>query len=968
MRLKKIKKQLLALLALIPFMPFAAQANVQSKPIGTVVWDKSAFSPASSTQVPTLYLGAKVADAANPAHSLARATLGFDNAGAAAVIITPLAPTPIKLNGVDGQVNVLNNAVIPNLTLFNSTLPVVTNGVKVYMVTKPQDGTEVITNDPDVVKDAGGVNEAGAIKALAASGDTIFAAVSANGTTWEDPTVAGDNRGIAVIQPANPPTSLLVRDATNFANPAKAQEFILTPDKNFVAFDDVNATIDTAELGPNVDMFWNKNLQRLYVGLENVHRDDPAKEGGILGLVMGRIDPAGNGSLVLQPVVSDVKKALFYDGATPNVIDRVVGFYADGVVANDGDKPFSVSVKQMRSMRTTTGKDYVIVNSNVGFAGVGGQNISGIFALPVLGEKLADGTAVGAAEQGTLSKVAVATGVATFDGVPAVFDQMPTADKAAVRVGSIDAINISDIFVEGDAVYMCGNPVGKGHDQAGIFVSTALFDENGSIRSWTPAQRVYGSIDQVWGGGLDTVLGNFYALTSQGIDTDADRNKINTVKITQWGKTNSNTNLIELLEQLFPLEKGGLVAMETFDIFTPGFNQLFSMSVAVGTDKIALIQTGKAVGGQFVLETNFVVDTNVFVYDTTIPALAEIAPFTGAEVSRMIGDDEGWLFVCGCGGVAVLSNEDDAAADVSADNPLSPAGRGWPSAAGLDMLRAGGVGLENFFPGGDIVNTNWSWKKLVEENNPDAFKQVLKLTASAGRMYVVTLEGVFFFDMVAGKFDGVPTTPLGDVLAANLPEGTLVADLSVLNPNDATDPANADDNRGIIGTNKGLIASDLNGAIGILPDKVGDIALHLQQLGDISSQAPQTANVYVLGTDFENNNDKLFRFDVPNATAALNVLAKPVTVPNADGLIREFHSSKQSFDTDGTFVRSTLPKNFDQVELLTLHHPVTGTGGIDITPLLELDLNENKNISGVGRDTASGTINVPGDWALRVNK
>ncbi len=768
---------------------------------------------------------------------------------------------------------------------------------------------------------------------------------------------------------------------TNQVNTAR-NHLSFAPRKEFA----LDKATTTAELGPDVDLYWSNNLGRLYIGLKNVHRDDPTLEGGCMGLVMGRVDPRlgtpvggkPSGALVLQPVVAGLKKELFYeDPASVNQTDRIVGFYFDGSPPPSlGQQAMNVSVKQVRDMLTSTGKNYLIVNSNITSHGIKGYQH--VYALPVAPAEYPAGTKTAPEKVGTLMKVD-ADGLADWNfGVPPgdpqypdALDNMPSAKKPSITVGSSSPDKISDIFVNGDTVYMAMN--GNTAATAGLFASTALFNENGVIREWTPPVRVTGDVNSVLAAGVDSI-GNFYAATGESNDPTKGANftNINTVKVTQWGKSDdvtTNNNLSSLLATEFPESTGGIVAMHSFDQRTPGFmRDRFAMLVVVGPTKIALIQTGYVVGvGGFVPTQVFSktagVGQNVFVFDATTPegaALAAIAPLTCAEVSRMTAADSGWLFVGGYGGVAVLRTAGGAA----------DAGNGFASQGpGLGVLTAAG------YPGAAA----WTFKQLTPNVNADAFKNVVKMVAWNGRMYVVTLAGVFSFGMVANKFtDGAPAALADEKVggAADNPlDGAVVADLVVLSPN-----AVVADNRGIIATDRGIYASDLSAVaantVPIPAAQFGDLALQLQLLGadKHAGSAPSSGNVMVLGVDFDNNNDVLYRLDVSKAAVAAGAppaadFAKPVKLKTTDttGKVVAFNSTKQGFNTDGTGVVATLPKHYEHLDYVTLDK-VGVSGSQDITSLLNIDTGKEKWVSGAVREGAFGAIMVPGDFGVRVNE
>lgn len=959
------QKNLLLCLCSIIHITSSLQASLFNTQEG-VVWQRTTFSPPTNQYpAPVMYLGAnKQAGATDEQKelALARARVAINVLGAASVAIDPLAPAEdVIVNGAAPAVSPFNNKTVTNLTLQPSTSlasPVLTlaSDKNVYFVASPSDGTVVLKNSV-AINDADGTGKpTNEIKALAANTDTIFAAVSANGQTWQAD--AGAARGIAVLKADKTGNKLQVYDATDFSKTAAdnqaAEASSLAADKLFAFVDSgAGSPINFAKLGAPVTMFFNPHLERLYVGLDSVARNVNTDEGGVLGVFMGRLNTVTVSdepitSLKLQPILSSLEKDLFYDAGSKNVADRVIGFYADGVNADGGDKAFAATVSQINAMRTSTGKDYLIINSLV--TNNDDKTQRGIFALPLLGTEDWAGSAIDAEKIGTVSKVV--NGIATFDVPPSAFDQMPLATDPAVLVQDTDPAKISQIFVSGDALYWSRDDANDDIDQ-GIFSSRAMFDHTGAVRAWTPAQRVMGSLEKVSGFALDTKYqpGAFYALTTKTFT----ENDPNTIRVTQWGKSddvtkddvnNTVNNLSSVLARLFPVENGGLVALQSFDEKTPGFVQdKFAMMVAVGHDKIALIQTVYNNSGQFGLVTKFIDDAtspnqNVFVFDAeSIPALKEIMPLMGVEVSRMTTANFGWLFVYGLHGVRVLS---------------LPTGNGWTDLNGLSKANNAS------FPGG----SDWAFRSFNTTNN---LTDIVKLVAANGRMYVVTLNKLFFFDMnIIAKFKGPGATVLGE-LAVDGPEAftsALLADLVVFSPtNDVLR------NRGVIATNHGIFASDLStdATQMVLVQKLADLALELQSVQDVRSEAPKTANLYALATDFSDE-DTLYRFDVPDATVTnIADMVKVIAKPSDDGLFASLHDTRQSFMTDGTFVYSTLPKNYGSKDYFHIDVPAESSS-FDMTPVLNLDTQINTYISGVLREGASGTIMIPGDWGVRVNQ
>ncbi len=126
---------------------------------------------------------------------------------------------------------------------------------------------------------------------------------------------------------------------------------------------------------------------------------------------------------------------------------------------------------------------------------------------------------------------------------------MPFTSNAAQRIGGIEdptkinqllsydgSTTIADVQVVGDTVYVGAASVRDTNHfgEAGIFSSTALFNPTGEIRAWTPWQRVMGNTDAAYGLGFDKQSRNYwYFTTPTGIV--ASGTAASQVNVTQWG-------------------------------------------------------------------------------------------------------------------------------------------------------------------------------------------------------------------------------------------------------------------------------------------------------------------------------------------------------------------------------------------------------------------------------------------------
>ncbi len=930
-------------------------ATAEKKVNENLTYGVSAFTNASSTiPVTTLYIGADdilaPATDVEKAYTLCAATLDTSGAQPAVAVRALAAQTGVVLNGGEAGASPIFGKTVALLGLMNS-LPIVSitddatpdNNKNIYWLGR-FDGNIVLKNAVAINDFAGLATEE--IVAVAGTGAseapaTIFAAVSANGKLWT--TGDGTNRGIALLRQAADNKSLDVYDTTDFSQDTNKACLLTAVTINPISYSLVHVDGD-----PDASLLWDSTLQRLYCGLPIKGAD--AVEGGILSVVMGRYAQVGSvTSFVLKPIVYNVTSGHFDIEQT----NQLIGYYS--AAANSLD----ATAKNLCIMHTSTGRHYLIFSSEV-------HTTRGIFAVPLL-----SGFTDDIDKNGTVSAVD-AGGVATF-AVPATSNDMPKSSHIPARVfvgqlvkdKALDAYYAAaSLFVVGDTVYLCSskdtNEPAQHNVSSGVFAATALFDKNGAIRGWqysstaqdvppviSNAQPVMGQVGQVVGGGRDAAsTGDFYALTTENkVLTEGSFGDVNTVRISHWGSTSymGIGNLSATLQSIFPADQGGVIGLYSFGRSTPGFatsvGQYFSMLVAIGLNKVAMIQLIKndATTNELVINTDFQIGTNVFVFDTTTnPALASIAPLTYAEWSRIpygtrapSQDKKGWFFVAGRNGVAVLSAHNGDGAQLPLNGLGSLASDNYP------------VGL--------------TFKKLIPDNDAN-FAHVRKLVARNSRLYVVTRRNVYYFDMTAAKFADVPNAlGVGTVL---LPDAW-IADMAVFAPSVGV----AADNRGVIATSSGLYASNLDDTSLLINNTPTDrFAVQLQVLADQPGGATN-GNIYALLTDMTNDaaqkpNDKLYRFDVPDAAAVdLTTFAQPVIVPNASGLMREFNSYEQNIDDDGAFLYSTMPWNYGTIGNVNLYLQNTAMdSSFNVLPLLK----ETGRVTGVMHDEATGIIMVPG--------
>ncbi|MBD3231313.1 hypothetical protein GF322_01490 [Candidatus Dependentiae bacterium] len=860
--------------------------------------------------------------------ALMRAYLNYDSSQEKNVVaFAALAPQNVYLNNEmnDGKIvtrlNPIYNNRVTNLTLMGR-YPVVTLSQQRTVLNVDFDANQLIclVQDADAgnyiktntvkIKDANG-DDSRAVVGLSASIANIFAAVAPNGGNFGEV-----NSGFATLNVSSDDKNL-----KQIGNSA----FKLDLDQ-----DQLIAITQAAQVGGLGDMYWDSNLQRLFIGLTQVERDDVNNAGGAVSLLVGRIE---NNVLTIEPAVN-LNQNLF----TANSTDYIFGFYSNNTVN------VSASVRKIRTMQTSTNFNYLIVN-----ASAQGLNDK-IYALPLVPSK----TNIASENIGKVAN----KNSANFEDIIANENEMTVANDSAAFVGGSSvpiptAGDIIDMFVVGDSVYVCLNGSRDDIDkEAGIFKSTALFDQDGKIRAWTPWQRVMGSTDKVYGAGLDSVSANFWYLTDQNaLDLQ------NTVKVTQWGKSDEQTGLmgnglVELLNENFEQKNVGVHQTWNFDEFTPSFNTRtrFSMLVAVGYQKVAIIETGKHLDNgtidAFTPTSQFVENTNVFFFEDQV--IKDIGPICCSEVSRIpstVSADSGWLFVGGYQGLAVLRQND---------------GSGWNNLTELSNTG---------FPG----DGSWSFKELKKDDS-SSFFQVRKIicdgTSNAKFLYVMNADSITRIKMDNAKF--ADAAAVGSLANKNItpPSGALL-DMLIIYRNNT-----ANQTRLLVATTTGLFYSDdINdndenkvpvwNSVQIRPgvNLEGPIS-HLNFLGVQKGGFTINGNLYVLAADLSLNLANIYRFDIENGN--INHIAEP-------GGTDYFYSIGQlrsNIQVDGSFAFNLLPKHLGKVDFLRKINIGSDKNSMRISEnVINLNLEDSAyNIGLIVRNTASGGWVVPGDWGIRVNE
>ena len=891
-----------------------------------VTFDKNAFASENF-----YFLGANNTD--KNEYSLSLATLYTDTT------VTPnetkckfsgIAPETTYVNQASAtgekQVNPIYNADVKHLTLMGA-FPIVVLGTRNPNYTHADTagvnqticflddriaGSIINVNEVKLTDSGGDTNYTSSIAGLAASTNRIFAAVAPS----ESSGIFGDTgSGIAVVKHSD--NKLIPIDATTGESGNKAQAL---PSQT-------NITTNN-----HITIHWDSTLSRLFVGLY-LQRD--SGNASFCSLLVGRIS---NDILTLEKIVNP-------DNVPEDVLTPIIA-------GKNRDSDTYNIIHHIKTMHTSTGKSYVIINSELSSSDPSSVK-NKVYALPIAHKTYNDDTTPSDANIGKITKKADST----QKEIVTQGSEMTINTNATAHVGGGDEesdvnetpSSIENMFVVGDSLFICC--AGTNGNQKGIFYSTAIFDENGLIRTWTPWQRTMGVTDKVHGGILNYTSGNYWYLTKT-------TNEWDTVKVTQWAK-HTNDPLVELRSTLgteFTQANGGVHQIFDFDEQTTGFtSNEFSMMVATGYKKVTLIQTGEDSTGFIpVLNSEIVDSDHLKTYATT--DIQELGSICCAEVSRSNLADKGWLFVGGYNGVAVLRKSD---------------GKGWNASTGLSALTT--------------LDSNYSFKKIGN------FSNVIKLICNGTYLYILTPNYLYRIEMAKEKFDDSETTALNE-------SDNIIASTTYLSLN--TNASFLDfiisGKLGLIATTEGLYrtkntsnSGDISGSltqarnwtevkttIDSTEYSLGTVT-HLCPISLTKGSFSTGGNLYVLAGNISKDLSTIFRFNVTNASTTIdNDTVKPIAeikAASTDSDRAHFYAIgkfRSAFVTDGSLGFHSLPKHFGQTDYLRKINMLSNSNSIRINDtIINLDYESSAyNIGMPVKNTASGIWVIPGDWSIRANE
>jgi hypothetical protein len=385
-----------------------------------------------------------------------------------------------------------------------------------------------------------------------------------------------------------------------------------------------------------VAIHFNENINRIYTGFSLRSGDE--EEAGACALLNGNINAVMHSAVEADSIV------------------------ATSLAATD------VSIHALRSMRTSTQLDYVVVHGGVGAQERAQQSV---YALPIVNAETAYKGALASKNQ---------TAIALFGSKenpsfnkrllynPAVEqgDLYSSADTAAcVGNGSALPGNITDIYAVKDAVYVSVKASDEADSSSGVFYSQALFSVDGQIAGWTDWQRAFGATDAYASVAIDVRIATCWLLRHE----IGDDQCISLISKTGWA--NKGT-FIDRINQQFTdtaLRYGVDIPCTQYGCSQEQGKRL-SFMFATGRNKVVVAQssTDTETGIKPVEESNALkLATSE---DGTLPReitdgfavsggdLEKIGTLTAAALHH--DGEQSWIVVGGARGVAVLASSDGA--------------------------------------------------------------------------------------------------------------------------------------------------------------------------------------------------------------------------------------------------------------------------------------------------------------------
>jgi hypothetical protein len=833
----------------------------------------------------------------------------------------PLAPELITFNNVPDSANPIFGAGIIALGLLEvedgfSTrdLPVVVtqdDPAVVYLLENAINAKKISMISSAPLHDAAGNVSNGIVNVATNITSHIFAAVKPNSGQF-----GSINSGIALLIRGTM-NDTRVFGEVNAATGSVLNQQALLLDPTSPVLNIQSATL--ANIVPNiVSMHWDNPLQTLYIGLEVTANSTPGDGARAIAVCTF----TGTGGIQLQAIAPD---SAFNTSGT-----GIVG----GIGANQ-----QISIHAIKTLYTSTGLNYLIV---VGGNGSPASTQQTVYALPLVNTGDAKGTIAQktAIPQNLFQDAPVPRLIGrTFSQAATTPTDMPQSTDIAAQVGGgpLTAGPIVNIITRDDTVFaFVGDNTGT--NNPGVYSSQAIFNTAGSITSWTEWQRAAGTTEQIFGCALDAAPGNFILASGTTSST------VNTVQRTVWssGSPTGLQPLTTMLDNTFSITDGGIQGLQTFLPTTPGLNDI-SVLAAGGIGNVLISQTGTLNGNNIIIPTPATNTNTVVIADD---ALKNIGPITALEFAR--NTTNGWLFVGGSNGLAILAEDD---------------GSGWDATTELGNNLSGLTNTMQFHAVG-----NYSFvQKLIYDDN---------------FLYVVTHSKVDRIDLTPTNFDFTNSTAVtiatsginGITSTGGFLDGIFSQSLAIVATTDGLMR---------VGNNKDIrtVTSEFNANWTdiTIPENAG-APTALYAVTSTNRTQDITRNnggfFYVLTANVGINQSRINRFTVQPLDDTDTVNADTVQafddlfVKNIPSFLLSFGEFRSNFATDGALYFATRNQNvaLPPIVLLTPRSPVPQVGvrnvGNQSAPV-KVSINGTE-INAFERSQASGSWIIAGNFDTQV--
>lgn len=866
----------------------------------------------------------------------------------------PLAPERVILNNEEDKNNPLNGAAIKFLSMLDSKILVIKKGESKFYVVDDLSAKQIQVFASDILADSNG-NPAKEVLAITSSAPQLT----------EDP----QNRKMHRVAFAAVSNQLGLFNGNGSGIAAALFSTKKEGNKDLFQFQIINAQtgekgnlalpigLDTAELkignnlsniGNIVDLFFDKNLNRLYVALQ-VTAGNQTQDGARAILVISgvRQEIEKDEKTNVEVNLGDTVSKLLVQSIAPET-----AFVSDNKIVGTKGAQKAVTLHKIRTMHTRTHLPYLIV-----VGGNGQDTKQEVYALPLV-NNVADPA------HGTLANVKLNPVDLFINGNPKSFyartfliparqpDELFSNTDIAARVG-FDGIlpsNITDIQVSNDAIFVSVEDDGNSL-QGGIFYSQALFDSHGKIKGWTRWQRVTGNAQKTIGFAFDQIDGNFWFMPGENQQT------FNVFR-TLWSK--GETDFEKVISQEFDSKRGGVHGLFDFAYNKPGLtSQLtkrFSFLVFTGLDKILLVQTGKD-NDTAIFSPTFI-NLNLDRFDSKDGSLngfggrsslisisqgelTKIGPINSAEI---INDGtNGWLVVGGFNGISILARAD---------------GSGWDSIQGLKKDFEGLTQDMAFKKFGNFTNV----KKLVSFNNnlfvltqTDLFRVKVESSAIAlDNLEIKRLASIF--DLPANQFSS-----FSDILVSP-PIALLATSIGLFRSSSLFDIEQSDK----------VQWQQIN-----LPESAGSFNGQgpVTRLFGISPTGFETdvknGNVYLLNAYVGLHQSQVYRLDLQEFSDISVNLFPDLFIKDKPTFFVNLEDYRNYIVTDGAIIAISRSSYSEKSPLLLLLPQNLKSGqrfGSKNSVIVKLGIDEFNSIGKMIRSSASGAWLVPGDFGLRINQ